>query len=338
MGVLTSNDGVSDFVFESCEFAFNGYGDGYSHNIYVGAVNSLTLRFCYSHDAHVGHLVKSRARYNYLYYNRLTGENGDGSYEVDLPNGGRAILLGNIIEQSANSQNGGIISFAQENQNHPEQQIVLSHNTVVNKRSAGRFLQFSNATTLVKLVNNLFLGPGTLLQGVTASLDSTHNIYLGTIAAGQLVDPAQFDYWPTASAPCVDAGADPGSFEDISLAASYAYLHPMSYTARWNSGAAPDIGAYEFLTSPYREAPAGGVFRHFTIMPNPVLYGVASLHTDQPLEEETPCRLFDARGRLVRSCNLAKGLTSFQIPLPDCPAGIYFFQIAGGGGQWFIIP
>jgi hypothetical protein len=91
MGILTSNDGVSDFLFESCEFSYNGFGDGYSHNIYVGSVNSLTMRFCYSHDAHVGHLVKSRARFNTLSYNRFTGEGGDGSYEVDMPNGGRAI-------------------------------------------------------------------------------------------------------------------------------------------------------------------------------------------------------------------------------------------------------
>ncbi len=124
MGILTSNDGVSNFVFESCEFSHNGYGDGFSHNIYVGNVNSLTMRYCYSHDAQIGHLVKSRARFNNLYYNRLTGENGDGSYEVDMPNGGQAILIGNIIEQSPNSQNGGIISFALENQSHPEQQIV----------------------------------------------------------------------------------------------------------------------------------------------------------------------------------------------------------------------
>ena len=108
MGILTSNDGVSDYLFEFCEFANNGYGDGFSHNIYVGHANSLTLRFCYSHDAHIGHLVKSRAKHNYLYFNRLTGENGDGSYEVDLPNGGEAGLVGHLLERSPNSHNGGV--------------------------------------------------------------------------------------------------------------------------------------------------------------------------------------------------------------------------------------
>lgn len=142
MGILTSNDGVSNFWFESCEFASNGYGDGYSHNIYVGAVMSLTMLYCYSHDSHTGHLVKSRARFNRLYYNRFTGESGDGSYEVDMPNGGQAILIGNLIEQCPTSQNGGIISFGLENQNNPEQQLILSHNTIVNDRFDGGLCSF----------------------------------------------------------------------------------------------------------------------------------------------------------------------------------------------------
>jgi Right handed beta helix region len=176
MGILTNNDGISDYVFESCEFANNGYGDGYSHNIYVGKVNSLTMRYCYSHDAKIGHLVKSRAQHNLLYYNRLTGENGDGSYEIDLPNGGLAILIGNIIEQSANSENGGIISFGLEGATNNLQQIALSHNTILNNRFDARFLQYSAGTTQVTMRGNQFLGIGNLLQGSGATLDTSHNL------------------------------------------------------------------------------------------------------------------------------------------------------------------
>jgi hypothetical protein len=249
MGILTSNDGVSDFVFESCEFSFNGYGDGYSHNIYVGAVNSLTMRYCYSHDAKIGHLVKSRARFNYLYYNRLTGENGDGSYEVDLPNGGRAYLIGNMIEQGVNSQNTGIVSFALENQNHPEQELILSHNTIINNRPTGRFVQFSNNIDLVKMVNNLFMGGGTLLQGTAAMVDTTHNLRFTTVSAGQLTNPAGYDFKLLPSSICINAGIQPGEHQGVSLTALYSYLHPLTRTARWYNGAAPDIGAYEFLVS-----------------------------------------------------------------------------------------
>ncbi len=332
MGILTSNDGVSDFVFESCEFSHNGYGDGFSHNIYVGAVNSLTMRYCYSHDAHIGHLVKSRARFNNLYYNRFTGENGDGSYEVDMPNGGQAILIGNIIEQSPNSQNGGIISFALENQSHPEQQIVLSHNTIVNNRFSGRFLQYSNSTALVKLVNNLFLGPGTLLQGTTAVLDTTHNIWLTIIAEGMLSDPANYEYRPTSSSPCVDAGTDAGYFNNIPLTALYSYLHPMTRTARWFSGTAPDVGAYEHLTVPYRTVEDEASVMGFTIAPNPIgVDQVLRIQTTQPLASETTAFLFDAVGNLLQKLELPRAQKDFQVPLSALEPGIYFLYIQGIG-------
>jgi hypothetical protein len=48
-GILTNNDGVSNIVVENSEFAFNGYGSGYTHNLYIGHVNSLIFRGNYSH-------------------------------------------------------------------------------------------------------------------------------------------------------------------------------------------------------------------------------------------------------------------------------------------------
>jgi len=330
MGILTSNDGVSDFLFESCEFSFNGYGDGYSHNIYVGAVNSLTMRYCYSHDAHVGHLVKSRARFNYMYYNRLTGENGDGSYEVDMPNGGQAILIGNLIEQSPNSQNGGMVTFGLENQSHPEQQIILSNNTLVNDRFDGRFVQVSNATTLVKLVNNLFAGPGTLLQGTTQNLDTTHNIRRTNIADAMLIDPANYAYRPLANSPCVNAGIDPGSFNNIALMPLMAYQHPMSHTARWLSGGALDVGAYEFLILPYRWVEDEFEGSGLSVFPNPVSSaGILTLETKAARGPETAAFLFDALGTLVRKGICPPGQSTLKIPLEDLPPGMYYLWLQG---------
>jgi hypothetical protein len=52
--------GAGEVLIEYSEFGNNGYGDGYSHNMYLsGNVTSFTLRFCYSHHARVGHIVKS---------------------------------------------------------------------------------------------------------------------------------------------------------------------------------------------------------------------------------------------------------------------------------------
>ncbi|MGI8958446.1 MAG: hypothetical protein ACR2IV_01530 [Bryobacteraceae bacterium] len=87
-GILESNIAGSHIDIEFSEFANNGAGDGQSHNLYIGSVAALKFAFNYSHDAIVGHLLKSRAAVNYILYNRLTGENGTDSYEIDLPNGG----------------------------------------------------------------------------------------------------------------------------------------------------------------------------------------------------------------------------------------------------------
>ncbi|NIA30707.1 MAG: hypothetical protein GWP06_12445, partial [Actinobacteria bacterium] len=60
-GVLTGGNPASNVLIEYSEFYHNGFGDGYTHNMYIGEVNSFTLRFCYSHGAKIGHNVKSRA-------------------------------------------------------------------------------------------------------------------------------------------------------------------------------------------------------------------------------------------------------------------------------------
>src|SRR5687768_11105564 len=60
-GILTGNNRDSDIVVEHSEFAYNGAGDGRTHNLYIGAVRTFTLRYSYVHHAVVGHNVKSRA-------------------------------------------------------------------------------------------------------------------------------------------------------------------------------------------------------------------------------------------------------------------------------------
>jgi hypothetical protein len=323
MGILTNNDGISDYVFESCEFAFNGFGDGYSHNIYVGHVHSLTMRYCYTHDAKIGHLVKSRAEQNFLYYNRITGENGDGSYEIDLPNGGLAILVGNIIEQSATSENGGIISFGLEGASNMIQHIVLSHNTIVNHRFSGRFVQFAT-NSLVTIKGNMFLGLGDFLQGTAAVLDTALNIRLLNIADAKLVDADGFDFRPTGNAPCVDAGpVNLGNIAGHSLIPAYVYVHPIGFSQRIVSGLKPDIGAYEFL-QPIKTNDFGEEKKVISAFPNPFF--------DHLSIENKPanavCQLRDVNGKLLFS-----GVNLEQQDFSRLSSGFYFLKI----GFWGVL-
>ena len=335
MGILTSNDGVSDYAFVHCEFAENGFGDGYSHNIYVGHANSLMLWGCYSHDSHVGHLVKSRANKNSLFYNRITGENGDGSYEIDLPNGGLALLLGNIIEQPPNSQNGGIISFGLEGATNPEQILILVNNTIVNDRFDGRFTQFSNQTTLVKMANNLFLGSGQMMQGSTASLDTSNNIHHLAIANGLLTDPVNFDYRPTLGAPCIDAGTAALIYEGEDLIPQFQYRHPVQLDGRQTKGTAPDIGAYEFMPEvsgvQQKEALQG-----FQIAPNPVFDGQTHFVFEAPLRQQSQVRLLDYAGKIFLEQAIPQGATRHELPLNNIPSGLYLIEMKGFTSQWLL--
>ncbi len=61
-GLLANNAPNGTIHIVGSEFASNGAGDGYSHNLYVGNIASLVIDDSYFHDASVGHQIKSRAQ------------------------------------------------------------------------------------------------------------------------------------------------------------------------------------------------------------------------------------------------------------------------------------
>ena len=90
-GILTGGGASTEVIVEYSEFADNGNGDGFSHNMYIGHEGRFTLRYSYSHAAKVGHLVKSRAAENYILYNRLSGEDGTRELRARPPQRGDVV-------------------------------------------------------------------------------------------------------------------------------------------------------------------------------------------------------------------------------------------------------
>ncbi|MEH3085258.1 MAG: hypothetical protein PGN26_01665 [Xylophilus ampelinus] len=241
-GILTNNDGVSDIVVEDTEFGFNGYGDGYSHNLYVGKVNSLVFRYNFSHDANVGHNLKSRANTNTIAYNRFSSSTGKPSYEIDLPNAGTSVILGNVIHQPADNNNPGLVAYGMEGASNAGKDLYVVNNTFINDRSSGGtfLLVGSGVTTPVLAQNNLFVGTGTFsTQGATVDRSNLK------VASYAFVDRAGFDLRPASGSPAVDAGTDAGATAaGASLAATQEYLPTALFRSRAVSGRI-DIGAYE---------------------------------------------------------------------------------------------
>src|SRR5882762_10680911 len=155
-----------------------GTDEGSSHNIYVNHMAKLIFRYNYSHQSIVGHLLKSRAAENVIVYNRLTDEpTGTGSYELDLPNGGKSFIIGNLIEQGPKTENNTILAYMEEgsDQRNSDHQLFVINNTFVNDRPVGdNIFVFIGKDDLRPAVieNNIFTGPGLATNQVGALLKS----------------------------------------------------------------------------------------------------------------------------------------------------------------------
>jgi hypothetical protein len=152
---------VGTITVDHSEFARNGYGDGYTHNIYIGPIDRLTVSSSYFHEAKIGHNLKSRAKQTTIensYF--MDGPNGTSSYLVDFPNGGVVYMRGNLFQKGPNADNSIAVAYGQEGLNKPVNTLEMIHNTVVMTRSGGTFITAPGGTQSVKLTANLFAGTG----------------------------------------------------------------------------------------------------------------------------------------------------------------------------------
>jgi hypothetical protein len=251
-GILSGVNTASTIILENNEFGHNGYGDGYSHNVYIGKAGKLTFRYNYSHDANVGHNLKTRALYNTIAYNRFSslraGETGSTaagkpSYEIDVPNGGTTFIIGNVIMQPVAGNNPNLVAYGEEGVAGYATDLYVVNNTFINDESSrGTFVMVgSGVTTPVKLTNNLFSGYG----AITTQANATKLTNYQALSVN-FVNRAAYDLRPQATPLIVNAGSPPGySAGNVSLNAAASYKHTASGVNRAVIGSKYDIGAYE---------------------------------------------------------------------------------------------
>ena len=232
-GILAADNPASSIVIDSSVFARNGAGDGYSHNIYINHVRSFTLRYSYSTDARVGHLVKSRALRNYILYDRLTGEQGTDSYELDLPNGGLSYAIGTVIEQGTNTQNPNMLAYGEEGDLNPDSRLYAVNDTFVNDLHRGDSIFVGpQVTDPVFAENDISTGSTAFVSQSDAR--TPHDCI--TSRPG-FEDPARYDYSLKPSSPCRTVGVRPGSANGFSLAPRFQYVQTATHTTRTDGGA-----------------------------------------------------------------------------------------------------
>ena len=273
-GILEGHGSVSGSVvlIENTELAYNGNG-GYEHNMYISpSVSELTVRYSYSHHVIEGHLIKSRALTNYIYANRIVDEAWSGSGNqasavIDIPQGGRTYIIGNMLHKGTNPGNNvGAIWYARENANNGAMELYVVNNTYVSDTgSTNTALVLARSATTVFVANNIVVGKsGEMVKfedALARSVTVTHNLTTtdvtqltlapGAMVSGnlavsdvKLVSRAGFDWHLAADSPAIDAGADPGSGGGFGLSPTAQYVHVAAAETRVAVGA-PDIGAFE---------------------------------------------------------------------------------------------
>ena len=220
-------DGPTTVTIENSEFARNGYGDGYTHNIYIDGINRLNVRSSFFHEAKIGHNLKSRAKENYIetsYF--MDGPTGTSSYLLDFPDGGVVFMRGNLLQKGPNADNSISVSYGAERNMWTANTVTLIHNTLATTRGAGTFISVAGYTQSLTLTANLFAGNSTLSTGVSgAKLISQNNVSTAITNLSGADNIAAPNFWPVASVlPALQLSSVP----DV----NYLYDAPQPYVLR----------------------------------------------------------------------------------------------------------
>ncbi len=211
-GLLTDADSVASVTIDHSEFARNGTGDGYTHNLYVGAIASLTITNSTFTGANVGHEIKSRAAVTTITNNVIAdGATGTASYDIDLPNGGVATIANNIIEKGPLASNWYVIHYSGETQfTYAKNALTVTGNTILNDLGGNGLAVLNQAA-----VNNL---------NVPAQI--SHNSFYGFAPTQLLSGPGTLSANTTlASKPAYTLGAPYEAVPILALAAGQQLLN-----------------------------------------------------------------------------------------------------------------
>ena len=242
-GILTGSGKNAVVEIKGSEFSYNGFGKGRTHNIYVGRVARFSLINSYIHHAIIGHNVKTRANKNFISYNKIIdGEDGQSSYAIDISEGGKSYLIGNVIQQGKKTENYSIVAYAAENFRTSDRELYLVNNTIINDRRSGIFVN-ARQESQVHLINNIFYGDGKVS---TVPYRSIANLVIKN--NDLFVDVKNFDYRPKQTKLIIDKGVEPGQAGDVKLAPVYQYIHPLKLGSR-KINRKIDIGAFEYSNS-----------------------------------------------------------------------------------------
>jgi hypothetical protein len=193
-GLLADADSTGTITINNTEFNGNGNANppstGAEHNLYVGAIQQLTIDNSYFTDPITGHNIKSRAANTTIENSRVDDPNGSGSLEIDLPNGGNAVIENNVLEKGPGAQNSNFISSGEEGNLYASSSLTVSGNTFINDFGSG-------ATAVVNDTS-----AGAIINGNTA-----YGLTSSQLVSGPAASTANNTYEPQTSEPALETSA-----------------------------------------------------------------------------------------------------------------------------------
>jgi hypothetical protein len=246
MGILQNNVATATLSVERSEFANNGrsQGGGLGHALYAGISSQLRVTGSYFHGTPRGHLVKTRAKTNYILFNRIVdGPTGASSYNIDVANGGLTYIVGNEIKQGKLGENFTVVMHNSEGLRYSDNRLFAVDNTFANDETGHGTFIYNRSGVAARVVNNILLGSGTVLNGPGTLTNNLLGLYAGgtptvavlngngnsgnqITATPMLVDPANDNYKLQPGSPAIGMGVDPASVLGTAVQVTLEYRLP----------------------------------------------------------------------------------------------------------------
>lgn len=284
-GVLANGSPSRTIEITNSEFLGNGYGDGYTHGIYVVAAGKLDIKDSRFAGTKIGHHVKSLASVTTITGTDFDDSQGSASYAVDVSRGGDVTISGNSFLKSADADNESIINY-DLTRGGKAIGLRITNNKIVNRNPDGKLLRNDTPLTPIIEGNELTNENGGNLSGLPKQTGALATKPAAVAAATISKAPASSSDLPTKAYPLALEKLSPVQSQKSGIIAAPKFasvagaLLNFRLENNWKEASAADYLTFG-QAFPVGALPYGaGLVARFGATDLPVQIDVKALHPD----------------------------------------------------------